>query len=349
MDPIRVAILGCAVKPERFINLLNSYEESRVVVIWDWDQDRGQRVADGLGLPFEADLDRVLSDYRLSGVVILAENLWHKELVLKAASAHLHIFLEKPLCAAQKDAYIMRDAVTAAGVKFFMSDPFVRHGTIQLRQMIADGALGKVTGARFRLGVDRAVRGVSHRQYNKKLSQGGIMAGVGGHMIHVAHYLFGKPLTLFAMHTAHTDEGKAADVEETAVTVMRYGDGKLVTLECSWASGGSSDAVEVFGTEGCVRVTLSGDEPGSETLQFRFGKNNEQIFSPDELPAKPTRHVRYWVEMITKDLPNHIVGEDPLSNSGVSIDNAVEFAEILDAIYRSANVHTEVTLPNSQH
>lgn len=345
MNTIRIAILGCAVKPEKFCSLLNSYKESQVVVIWDWDRERGRKVADDLGLPFEADLNQILSDYRLSGAVILAENLWHKELVLKAAAANLHIFLEKPLCVSRRDAYIMRDAVVNAGVKFFMSDPFVRHGTVKLRQMIADGTLGKVTGARFRLGVDRAIHHPPRVQYNRELSQGGIMADVGGHMIHAAHYLFGKPASLFAMHTVHTDEGKAADVEETAVTVMRYRDGKLVTLECSWASGGNSDAVEVFGTEGCARITPAGQEPGSETLQFSFGKGQEQIFSPGELPAKPTRHVRYWVEMITKDLPNSIVGADPLSSSGVSIYDAVEFVEILDAIYRSAHIQAEVALP----
>lgn len=345
MKRIRIAVWGCAVKPEKFIGLLNSYEESRVVVIWDWDPERGRRVADRLGIPFEADLDRVLSDYHLSGAVILAENLWHRELVLKAAAAGLHIFLEKPLCVSPEDAYAMRNAVVGAGVKFFMSDPFVRHGTVKLRQMIADGALGEVTGARFRLGVDRAINHPPHMKYNKELSLGGIMADVGGHMIHAAHYLFGKPISLFAMLSTHTEEGKAANVEETAVVVMRYLDGKLVTLECSWASGGNSDAVEVFGTEGSARVTLSGDEPGSETLQFRFGKNGERIFRSDELPAKPTRHVRYWVEMIVKDLPNDIVGKDPLSNSGVSMDHAVEFTEIIDAIYRSARTHAEVVLP----
>lgn len=344
MKEIRIAVLGCAVKPERFIGFLNSYEESQVVVIWDWDAQRGRRVADEVGVPFEADLERVFSDYDLSGAVILAENLWHKQLVLKAAAAGLHIFLEKPLCISPQDAFAMREAVADAGVKFYLSDPFVRHGTVKLRQMIADGELGEVTGARFRLGADRALNHPPHVKYDKMLSLGGIMADVGGHMIHVAHYLFGKPASLFAMLSTHTDEGKETGVEETAVTVMRYNDGKIVTLECSWASGGSSSAVEVFGTKGCARVTLAGDEPGAETLQFRFGSDGERIFTPNELPEKPTRHVRYWVEMIVKDLPNDIVGRDPLSNSGVSIEHAVEFTQIIDAIYRSAHARVEIAL-----
>ena len=63
-----------------------------------------------------------------------------------------------------------------------------------------------------------------------------------------------------------------------------------------------------------------------------------------QLPPTPTRHVRNWVEMMARDLPNGIVGVDDLSNSGVSIDNAAEYVDILDAIYRSAREGCTVAL-----
>ena len=48
--------------------------------------------------------------------------------------------------------------------------------------------------------------------------------------------------------------------------------------------------------------------------------------------------------MMARDLPNDIMGVDDLSNSGVSIDNAAEFVDILDAIYRSAREGRTVAL-----
>jgi predicted dehydrogenase len=124
-------------------------------------------------------------------VVITAPNVYKKELVIKAADAGKHIFLEKPLAVNKADAEEMAEAVRRAGVKFYMSDPFVRNGTIGLRDLIREGVLGDIYGADVRIAVDRAVVPGHPPVWNKETALGGIMADIGGHGLHVIHYLFG--------------------------------------------------------------------------------------------------------------------------------------------------------------
>ncbi len=336
MKDIRIGILGCRVKPDKFARLINGYDESEVVVVWD---DRYEDVCDSLasemGIPRERDLDRVFTDYDLSGVVIVSDNDMKKDLIIRAANAGLGIFVEKPLGVSTADAYEIKDAVEKNNVKFFMSDPFVRRGLIRVKELINEGVLGDLTGARFRIGTPDAIHG-NDRKYDKDRARGGIMADIGGHMIHQAHYIFGKPESLSASLGYYTEKARENDVEETAVVVMRYPNNVMVTLDCSWMSGTDNNVIEICGTKGVAIIEPYGRTPGDEKVTLKLGRDDVQELYPDDLPPRPTQHVRYFIEMLANDLPNDIVGTDPLSNSGVSIDNAVEFVEIIEAIYKSA-------------
>ena len=335
---LQIALCGCQGHIEKFGQLINSYPESKVIAAWDRIPVRAEAVADRLGIPAEKDYDRLLSDYGLDGVVIAAENALHKDLVIKAARAGISVFLEKPLCADPADAREMQKAIHESGVKFYMSDPFVRPGHLFVKKLIDEGMLGKITGARVRLGSDAALHpGEDWPLYDKSLSLGGIMADVGGHAIHIAHYLFGMPSALSAMLTRSTQRAKAAGVEENAVVVMLYPDDKLVTLECSWVSSNDILQTEVFGTEGWARVMRRGQEEGGDLVTWRSGAGPTVESYGDALPPDPERHVRYWVEMMANDLPNELVGVEDRSHKGVNVDIAAQFVEIIDAIYRSAD------------
>ncbi len=335
MKKLRIAICGCEGHAEKFGQMINSYEESEMAAVWDNEPDRGRKIAESLNCPFEPDYDRLISEYAPDGVIIVAANCWHKELVIKAAEAGIHIFLEKPLCVSVSDAFEMRDAVKKNNVKFYMSDPFVKPPIIAMKKLIDDGTLGQITGARFRLGSDIVVKGFRNAErYDKSVYLGGIMSDIGGHMIHIAHYLFGKPESISSVTNCYTRAAKDNEIEENTVITMVYPDGNLVEIDCSWLSGGNSSTRAVYGTLGWAEVPAGTRD---QTLAYQIGRDSVHVLEGDDLPPDPLPHVRYWVKMMTEDLPNDIVGVDPLSNSGVSIDNAVEFVEILDAIYRGAN------------
>ena len=83
-------------------------------------------------------------------MVICSETNRYEPLVLAAAAAQKHMFVEKPLGMGAEDAYRMAEAIEAAGV-LFQTGYFMRSQGIHrfLRDEIAAGHLGVVTRVRM--------------------------------------------------------------------------------------------------------------------------------------------------------------------------------------------------------
>ena len=79
------------------------------------------------------------------------------------------------------------------------------------------------------------------------------MADVGGHAIHMAHYLFGKPEKLSSVLAYNNEYARSNNVETNARTTMVYPDDLLVSLECSFVSRGYEGMCIVRGTEGSFK------------------------------------------------------------------------------------------------
>lgn len=337
MKKLRIGIAGSVGHADKFVNLINSYEESEVVVYCAQDAE-SKEIAQRLGLAYETDYQTMLENYDLDGMVITVPNAQKRDMVIAAAQAGVSVFLEKPLSASTADALAMQEAVHKAGIKFYMSDPFVRPGILMLKRLIAAGNLGDVVSANVRLAMDRAFKEAPLAHiYDKALSGGGIMADQGTHALHIIHYLFGQPQSLCASIRAYTDAAKTGAIEEQTTAILRYADGMTVTLETSWISGGgNANHAIVYGTDAWSEVI---DLPGKEgNQQLTLHKaDGAVVYTPEDLPPMPKRHVRYFVEMMLHNLPNDIIGTVEESNCGVGIDNAVQLTRIIEAIYEAAD------------
>lgn len=334
MKKLRIGIAGSVGHAEKFVNLINSYEESEVVVYCAQDEESIE-IAGRLGLSYERDFQTMLDRFDLDGVIITVPNAQKRDMVIAAAKAGVSVFLEKPLATRSGDARAMQEAVHKSGIKFYMSDPFIRPGILMLKRLIDAGSLGEIIGANVRLANDRALteKPLPHI-YVKALSGGGIMADVGGHALHIIHYLFGQPISLCSSILGYTEDAKANGIEENAAAILRYSNGMTVTLEASWISGGgSSNHAIVYGTKGWAEVIDLLGKEGTQQLTLHDGNGSVTVYNSGDLPPMPTRHVRYFVEMMLKDLPNDIIGTVEESNCGVSIDNAVQLARIIEAFY----------------
>ncbi len=337
---IRTGIFGTRGHTLKFIDMINSYAESAVSGIWSDDAKKAEAAAGERNIMLWRTPEEVLAVS--DAAVITAPNAYKKDLVIKAAEAGKHIFLEKPLAVTTVDAKVMADTVRGAGVKFYMSDPFVRSGTIRLKEMIAEGILGDVTGADIRIAVDRAVTAAHPPVWNKATALGGILADIGGHGIHIFHYLFGMPDSVYAETRMFSEGAKESGMEDQAQLVLGYQD-KIVTASSSWISGGNSAHTFVYGTKGWAEViSLPGPEEAQKLAVHLNGRTD--VLEPADLPAGPERHIRYFIRMIAENIANDMIGRDPLSNSGVSIDDAEAYARLIEAAYRSAEEGRRISL-----
>ena len=119
---LKIALLSAwHVHTRWFVKGLEDSGEGHICVVWDDDVERGQKMADDLGVPFVADLDQVLAMEDIEAVMVECATTKHTEIILKAAAAKKHIFCDKALALKSADTKKIREAVEANGVKFMLS------------------------------------------------------------------------------------------------------------------------------------------------------------------------------------------------------------------------------------
>lgn len=356
-EKVKIALCGVRGHVEKFGRLINSYEESLTIGVWDPDYDTAKRVAENIGkCTVFTDYDELLKMKDLDGVVIPYHNYMHKELAVKAARAGKNIFLEKPIAPNIADAKEICDSVRENGVKFLLSDPFVNGSTRYLKAFIESGKLGELRTIRIRRSEPMAaIRDANEEfyEFDSRVQCGGHMIDQGGHALHILHYIMGKPDSVFAKFVYGNSIAKKYDYEQMALIAANYPNEVTAIIESGLISSSYCNCVEISGTNGTIIEKGGGDK--SDNIRYKIFEtpkvknvplpqlmenehNAEWIDVPKtDIPEDPDDHIRYWVKMQAYDIPNEQVGVDPASLHGMSLDAAYEVMEIIDAVYRSNN------------
>lgn len=356
---IKLALCGSHAHAEKFGRMINSYPESETVAVWDEDPAKARAVAQALNCRAEESLDELLAGRSLTGAVISILNDQHRRLAVKAAEAGKNIFLEKPLAISLADAYAIRDAVKASGVKFFMTDPFVNASTTYIRSFIRSGKLGRLLSVRVRLcnniSILEALPEEAVREKARRMG-GGTMSDTGGHPLHILNYLLGNPERVHARFAYANEARRDYGCEEYITMLMEYPDGLTAVVEAGNIASPYANCIEACGTMGTIVETGLGDRSGE--VRYRLCQVREEEFggpnlreaaargewvavSSGELGPDPDDHIRYFVRMQAEDISNDQVGVDPRSTHGTSIDTAVELMELREKIYQAAR-HTKM-------
>ena len=254
---------------------LKEDERTQITSVWDEDPERGAEWAQELGAAFIADYDEFLAS-DIQAVVCDSPTTMHAELLTKAAQAGKHVFTEKLLAPDTAGAQVIAEAVRKAGVTFTISLP--QKGCPQVlyvKQLIAEGKLGQVTGARFRRS-HNGVNWLPKYWFDLEQSGGGALMDLGAHPVYVLGDLFGAPKRV----TALMSELFCTGSDENTIALAEFEGGILGTMETAFVTQGVPDLLEVYGTGGAVYVR------GGEVAQ-NIGDGMETV-PPEDLPeGKP--------------------------------------------------------------
>ncbi len=298
---IKVAMLsGWHVHAKGYARQANSIDGVQVAAVWDENPERGETWAEELSVPFYADLDAVLALEDIDGVIVDTPTNMHREVMVKAAKAGKHIFTEKVLALTLEDCHAIADAVREAGVKFAISFP---HRTMPrmlfAKQVVESGVLGQVTLLRIRNAHNGASAGwLPPHFYDPETTGGGALMDLGAHGMYLTHWMLGMPESISASLTNVTGH----EVEDNAVTMMKYADGAIAIQETGFVSSQSPFSLEIFGTEGSLLI--GGPK---ETIMFGTnGSGHEGIpgwVVPARLPEASASAMQQWIDGIRSDAP----------------------------------------------
>ncbi|HZC14242.1 MAG TPA: Gfo/Idh/MocA family oxidoreductase [Thermoleophilaceae bacterium] len=255
----------------------------RLVHAADTAPDRAEYARDVLGYArTSADYHAVLEDPEVDVVSICAPNMLHKEIGIAAAKAGKPFWIEKPVGRDATDTAAVAEAAHAAGVVTSVGYNYRNAPAVErIRELVADGALGRITNIRsvFFNGYAAEPRGALSWRFSRELAGSGAMGDLLSHVADLVQYVVGPITQVTSLstivhaerpilpmgsgtHFAVIEDGEMGPVEneDYAGALVRFADdargpGAVGTLEVSRTIVGPQCglAIEVYGTEGSAR------------------------------------------------------------------------------------------------
>ncbi len=281
---IGVAVVGFGwmgrVHSQAYLRLPHHYPNlprPRLVAVADSEPDRRAEAVDRFRFERAVeDWREVLVDPAVQAVSVTAPNALHREVGAAVAAAGKHLWIEKPVGLSADDARTVSRAVHGAGVQSCVGFNYRNAPAVErARRMIAEGSLGVLTHARFRLFSDYAAHplGVLSWRFERALGGPGVLGDLVSHGVDLVRYLLGDLERLVAdtavfiprrpraggttSHYAIGGSGDLADVENEDYLgcMIRTRSGARVMLESSRVAVGEqcNYGFEVHGTKGILR------------------------------------------------------------------------------------------------
>jgi scyllo-inositol 2-dehydrogenase (NAD+) len=308
-----------------------------IKMVWDERKERGEKWAEQLGVLFEQDLEKVLTNPDIDAVIVDTPTNLHKEIIMLAAKHKKHIFTEKVLAFTIQDCEEILTAIKENDVKLMVSLPrLTTNYYLYAQEILNKGIIGRLTSIRCRLSHDGAVASDSHPNgwlpehfFNKEECGGGALIDLGAHPIYLTNRLAGPAKAV----TARLQQTLGYDVDDNAVALIEYESGALGMIETGFLSTGSPFQLELYGTEGSLLIE-------DNTIRLKSRHLGREWITPEQLPEALPIAMEQWVQNILAEKEPTITEEDviglTLINQAASLSHRqgrrVETAELVTRI-----------------
>ena len=204
----------------------------------------------------------LVADPQVQAVVIASPQHTHRAIAEAAFAAGKPVFCEKPLGASLNDARAMAAAAKASGLPNMIGFNYVRTpATRFVRQLLADGAIGRVTWFRGEHTEDFLADPFQPATWRTTGRANGAMGDLAPHIINCTLALMGDIAELSArietVHPSRPGEGgpQAVDNDDQAQMMVRFTGGAMGHLFISRTATGRKMgyAYEIHGTQGSIR------------------------------------------------------------------------------------------------
>jgi predicted dehydrogenase len=328
--PIRWGIIGCGEVTEvKSGPAFQKAEGSELVAVM---RRRGDLAADfarrhGVRAWYD-DAARLIADPTVDAVYIATPPGAHEELALAVCAARKPAYVEKPMARNHAECRRMVAAFAAAGVPLYVA--YYRRALprfVRARDLVASGAIGRVTGASYRLA------GPFHRDVEARLREGaplpwrlqaehaggGLFLDLGCHTLDILDFILGP---LAEVRGLAGNVGTPHDVEDAVALTFRTPDGAPGTAQWNLAAAERADEIVISGDRGEVRLSTFGAEP----VEWRRGDAGPEAGAIErfELPNPP--HIQ---QPFIQSIVDELRGRGRCASTGVT---AARTSAIIDTV-----------------
>jgi len=346
---LRFGVLGAGQISRYACQEINRHPGAKVVAVSD---PSAERLADfartqGVTKTYQ-DNEALLADASLDCIFVATPNAFHAPLAKRALELGKHVIVEKPFATNAAEAAEVVAAAERAGklLTVGMNQRF-RPDSQRIAELVQQGALGDVYHTKAfwfrRTGIPKLGTWFG----KKSLAGGGALYDIGVHLLDLALFLLGdfNPESVSGrVYTTFGNRGLGEggwglsdpthpefDVDDHATALLRFSDGKTLTLDVSWAIHQKD--------HDRMNVVLHGSEAGAGCYPgelYRYGRE-KGVYEISTLGGA----LRYPHANRFDNFIETLLGREELC---VTPAQALAVQRTLDAIYESSRLGREVRL-----
>jgi predicted dehydrogenase len=278
-SPVKLGIIGLGRWAKVLTRASKQSDKLQIVAGFSRSEEKRLVFAKEMGVAAAPDLQTMLADPEIAGVILTVPNEQHLPVAREVAKAKKHVYTEKPIAATLEDGLEIEDLQKLYGVTVTVGHSArLLAGIRKIRDAIDAGELGRVAFIEANFSNERALELTPETwRWYKAKAPGGPLSQLAIHQFDVLHYLGGEIAEASSIASKLSPVG--AEVDDQSMTVLKFTDGKVGYVGSSWTSPGIF-SVRVFGSKGLMHCEIdfsSWDVPSklhlTSSLYIQRGKD----------------------------------------------------------------------------
>lgn len=349
---MKIAVIGCGnIANNAHIPAYMKNPEAEIKYFCDILPERAQAAVEKYGCGTAVtDYHDILNDPEVEGVSVCTPNNVHASITMDFLRAGKNVLCEKPASRILPEVLEMQKVqhetgkILNIGVVNRFNDSVNR-----IKKLIDDGELGEVFHVYISFRSHRSIPGLGGAFTTKAISGGGALIDWGVHFLDIVMYCCGDPRPVTVSGETFSKLGRDIegyvyrdmwagppkadgiyDVEDSVTGLIRT-EGPVITLHGAWAQNIGEDEmyIDFMGEKGGIRLHYGADFKVYTTKCGALVEYTPEFKSNNHFENE----INAFVDCIKtgKELPSHI-------------DTNVITAQIMQAIYDSADSHREIVL-----
>lgn len=321
MKPLKIGVIGCgSIAKHRHIPEYMANEHAEIVAVCDIVKDRAEEMADQIGAKAYTDYKDLLKDESIEAVSVCTPNALHAPISVDALKAGKHVLCEKPMATSTEEAEAMIVAANEAGRKLMIghNQRFVPSHQ-KAKELISKGEAGKIYSFRTAFGHGGpegwSVDGKDSWFFKKEEAFIGAMGDLGVHKTDLMRYILGEEFVEVGAFV-ETSSKENADVDDTAVCVLKTESGTIGTLAASWSYQKEDNSTVIYGEKAVLR--LEEDPVNSLVVQYSTGEIVKYelggIQTNDDGGQSASGVIDRFVTSVLEDVPAAVPGEEAMKS-----------------------------------
>ncbi|WP_421383966.1 Gfo/Idh/MocA family protein [Bacillus salacetis] len=322
MKKIKIGVIGCgSIAQHRHLPEYMNNKYVEIAAVCDIVEERVQKVADQYGARGYTQYEELLANADVEAVSICTPNYLHAPITVAALKAGKHVLCEKPMATSSEEAQEMIQAAEGSGKKLMIAhnQRFVPSHQ-KAKKLIESGEIGKIYSFRSAFGHGGpegwSADGKDSWFFKKSEAFIGAMGDLGVHKTDLLRYILGEEFAevgSFIETTAKAD----ADVDDTAVCVLKTESGIIGTLAASWSYVSKEDnSTIIYGEKAILR--LEDDPVHSLIVQYATGEVVKYelggIQTNEEGGQRNSHVIEQFVGAIVNDTEPAVTGDEGMKS-----------------------------------